>query len=115
MYISFFYWSSLSIFFFLHFVVLVVINLSIYIKEVIDGDDQVVFEGNSSVKKVMLNRPRKLNTLTHQMISQMTKRLEDYENEPEVKLVMLKGNDKAFCAGGDLVAIYKFLTAGCNY
>ncbi|KAK2661087.1 hypothetical protein Ddye_007620 [Dipteronia dyeriana] len=77
-----------------------------------ESNNQVVFEGDSSVKKVMLNRPRKLNTLTHQMISQMTKRLEDYEKEPEVKLVMLKGNGKAFCAGGDMVAIYKFLIAG---
>ncbi|KAK4854119.1 hypothetical protein QYF36_019090 [Acer negundo] len=42
----------------------------------------------------------------------MEKRLEDYENDPQVKLVILKGNGKAFCAGGDNVAIYKFLTAG---
>ncbi|TXG62382.1 hypothetical protein EZV62_013745 [Acer yangbiense] len=46
------------------------------------------------------------------MISQMEKRLEDYENDPQVKLVILKGNGKAFCAGGDNIAIYKFLTAG---
>ncbi|KAK0571563.1 hypothetical protein LWI29_018165 [Acer saccharum] len=77
-----------------------------------ESTNQVVFDGNSFVKKVILNRPHKLNTLTHQMISQMEKRLEDYENDPQVKLVILKGNGKAFCAGGDNVAIYKFLTAG---
>ncbi|KAK1549989.1 hypothetical protein Q3G72_011916 [Acer saccharum] len=74
-------------------------------------DGQVVFEGNSFVKKVTLNRPRKLNTLTLEMISEMEKGLEDYENDPQVKLVILKGNGKAFCAGGDIVAIYKFLIA----
>ncbi|KAK3212992.1 hypothetical protein Dsin_017698 [Dipteronia sinensis] len=79
-----------------------------------ESTNQVVFDGNSFGKKVILNRPHKSNALTHQMISEMENRLEDYENDPQVKLVILKGNGKAFCAGGDNVAIYKFLTAVDN-
>ncbi|KAJ6383172.1 hypothetical protein OIU77_031572 [Salix suchowensis] len=74
--------------------------------------NQVLFEGNSCVKKVILNRPQKLNCLSHQMISEITKKLKAYEIDPEVKVVVLKGNGKAFCAGGDVVASYICMVAG---
>ncbi|XP_047164029.1 probable 3-hydroxyisobutyryl-CoA hydrolase 3 [Vigna umbellata] len=64
--------------------------------------NQVLFSGSSSVKLVILNRPRKLNSLNHQMIVQIKNNLGLYENDPSVKLVILKGNGKAFCAGGDI-------------
>ncbi|KAG2384966.1 3-hydroxyisobutyryl-CoA hydrolase [Vigna angularis] len=64
--------------------------------------NQVLFSGSSSVKLVILNRPRKLNSLNHEMIVQIKRNLGLYENDPSVKLVILKGNGKAFCAGGDI-------------
>ncbi|KAJ6925102.1 hypothetical protein NC652_018140 [Populus alba x Populus x berolinensis] len=75
-------------------------------------DKDVLFEGNSSVKKIILNRPQKLNCINHHMISEMTKKLKAYEVDPEVKVVVLKGNGKAFCAGGDVVASYICMVAG---
>nr|XP_034916862.1 probable 3-hydroxyisobutyryl-CoA hydrolase 3 [Populus alba] len=42
----------------------------------------------------------------------MTKKLKAYEIDPEVKVVVLKGNGKAFCAGGDVVASYICMVAG---
>ncbi|XP_011008676.1 PREDICTED: 3-hydroxyisobutyryl-CoA hydrolase 1-like isoform X2 [Populus euphratica] len=74
--------------------------------------NQVLFEGNSYVKKIILNRPQKLNCINHHMISEMTKKLKAYEIDPEVKVVVLKGNGKAFCAGGDVVASYISMVAG---
>ncbi|XP_061963127.1 3-hydroxyisobutyryl-CoA hydrolase 1-like [Populus nigra] len=74
--------------------------------------DQVLFQGNSYVKKIILNRPQKLNCINHHMISEMTKKLKAYEIDPEVKVVVLKGNGKAFCAGGDVVASYIYMVAG---
>ncbi|CAL0323866.1 unnamed protein product [Lupinus luteus] len=67
--------------------------------------NQVLFTGNSCVKAVILNRPRKLNSLKHEMISQISKNLKSYENDSEVKLVILKANGKAFCTGGDVVSV----------
>ncbi|RYR58166.1 hypothetical protein Ahy_A05g023837 [Arachis hypogaea] len=52
----------------------------------------------------MLNRPRKLNSLNHEMVSQLLRSLRLYENDSSVKLVILKGNAKAFCSGGDVLA-----------
>ncbi|KAJ7975515.1 3-hydroxyisobutyryl-CoA hydrolase 1 [Quillaja saponaria] len=65
---------------------------------------QVLFKGNSCVREVILNRPKKLNSLNHEMIIQMMRNLKQYENDPSVKLVIMKGNGKAFCAGGDVVS-----------
>ncbi|KAK4838053.1 hypothetical protein QYF36_010602 [Acer negundo] len=42
----------------------------------------------------------------------MMNRLKVYENDSEVKLVILKGTGRAFCVGGDVVALYNFMTAG---
>ncbi|KAJ1402675.1 Enoyl-CoA hydratase/isomerase, HIBYL-CoA-H type [Sesbania bispinosa] len=73
---------------------------------------QVLFRGNSCVKVVTLNRSRKLNSLNHEMICQIKKNLELYENDSSVKLVILKGNGKAFCAGGDVVSVITSSIAG---
>ncbi|KAK4838073.1 hypothetical protein QYF36_010762 [Acer negundo] len=42
----------------------------------------------------------------------MMNRLKVYENDSKVRLVILKGTGRAFCAGGDVVALYRFMTAG---
>ncbi|XP_022635051.1 3-hydroxyisobutyryl-CoA hydrolase 1-like [Vigna radiata var. radiata] len=65
---------------------------------------QVLFTGNSCVKTVTLNRTQKLNTLSFDMICQIKRYLQMYEKDPSVKLVILKANGKAFCAGGDIVS-----------
>ncbi|XP_029128171.1 3-hydroxyisobutyryl-CoA hydrolase 1-like isoform X2 [Cajanus cajan] len=67
--------------------------------------NQVLFIGNSCVKVVILNRPQKLNSLSHEMNCQIKKNLELYENDPSVQLVILKGNERAFCSGADLVSL----------
>ncbi|KAJ4966053.1 hypothetical protein NE237_017902 [Protea cynaroides] len=74
--------------------------------------NQVLFEENSCVRKVILNRPTKLNSLAFHMVSQMSSKLKEYEKDSRVKLVILKGNGKAFCAGGDCVAVIQFCTLG---
>ncbi|KAI3407312.1 uncharacterized protein J3R85_021107 [Psidium guajava] len=63
----------------------------------------VLFEEHSGVRKIILNRPSKLNSLTLEMVSQMFRKLQIYEDDPSVNLVILKGNGQAFCAGGDVV------------
>ncbi|XP_034705398.1 probable 3-hydroxyisobutyryl-CoA hydrolase 3 [Vitis riparia] len=67
--------------------------------------NQVLFEESSYARKMILNRPHKLNSLTYEMISQISRNLEVYENDHLVKILILKGQGKAFCAGGDVVGI----------
>ncbi|KAK7314833.1 hypothetical protein VNO77_33361 [Canavalia gladiata] len=74
--------------------------------------NQVLFTGNSDVKTVVLNRPEKLNTLCHEMLCQILKNIRLYENDPSVKLVIIKANGKVFSAGGDVVSVITCSLAG---
>ncbi|KAI3775312.1 hypothetical protein L1987_49883 [Smallanthus sonchifolius] len=74
--------------------------------------DQVIFEEVLGVRKMILNRPKKLNTLNYEMLRKLYEKSRAYENDPTVKLVILKANGKVFCAGGDLVSAYKFVHLG---
>ncbi|GAB2287515.1 hypothetical protein Dimus_021890 [Dionaea muscipula] len=77
--------------------------------------DQVLIEqgkGSSSVRKVILNRPGKLNCLTYRMVSQLLSAFHAFEIDPAVKLVILKGKGNAFCAGGDVTKAAALISSG---
>jgi enoyl-CoA hydratase/carnithine racemase len=75
--------------------------------------DVVLFRELESVldKKVAvatLNSERSLNALSLQMVELLLPKLKEWQADPEVALVVLEGvGDKAFCAGGDIVDLYK--------
>ena len=56
------------------------------------------------IATITLNRPEKYNAFTKDMIIRWGDILEDCESDPEVKVVVLTGAGKAFCAGGDIGA-----------
>lgn len=70
------------------------------------GADPVLFREVESKCVITLNRPKVLNSLNLPMIHALTDKLKEYEGNPLKKLVILKGaGEKAFCAGGDVVAV----------
>ncbi|KAJ0491699.1 putative 3-hydroxyisobutyryl-CoA hydrolase [Helianthus annuus] len=77
-----------------------------------DEAREVIFEEIGGARKVILNRSKKLNTLNYEMLRKMYEKLKAYENDPIVKLVILKANGKVFCAGGDLTSAYTFVALG---
>ncbi|KAG5539302.1 hypothetical protein RHGRI_019761 [Rhododendron griersonianum] len=74
--------------------------------------EQVLCEEKSCARKVTLNRPRKLNCLTFEMVSQIHVAMRTYENDAKVNLVIVKGKGKAFCAGGDVTRTVLYILAG---
>ncbi|CAI9285509.1 unnamed protein product [Lactuca saligna] len=74
--------------------------------------EQVIFEEILGARKVVLNRSTKLNVLSYKMLGKISEKLRTYENDPMVKLVVLKANGKVFCVGGDLVSASKFVAYG---
>ncbi|XP_058086310.1 probable 3-hydroxyisobutyryl-CoA hydrolase 3 isoform X2 [Magnolia sinica] len=64
--------------------------------------NQILEEVNSAVKTLILNRPEKLNAISPSMASKLLDTFQAYEKDSNVKLVILKGNGKAFCSGGDI-------------
>jgi len=61
---------------------------------------------SSLVHCLTLNRPKALNALSASMILQMTDIIKRWDEDPQVKLIFLRGNGRAFCAGGDVKGKY---------
>ncbi|OVA01284.1 Crotonase superfamily [Macleaya cordata] len=74
--------------------------------------DQVLVEEKSCLRTLILNRPRQLNALSFQMVSRLLELFVAFEDDPDVKLVILKGKGRAFCAGGDVAAVVHDITEG---
>ena len=51
---------------------------------------------------VMLNRPEKRNALSSELIAGLNQALDEFAHNPDVKVVILQAEGKAFCAGADL-------------
>lgn len=51
-----------------------------------------------------LNRPEALNSLTASLVDALTRSIEDAQRDPGVRVIVLTGEGRAFCAGADLKA-----------
>ncbi|XP_055815784.1 3-hydroxyisobutyryl-CoA hydrolase 1-like isoform X4 [Solanum dulcamara] len=71
------------------------------------GTDQVLVEETGSVRTFILNRPNQLNALSFRMISRLTELFYASEEDPNVKMIILKGHRRAFCAGGDVSIFFQ--------
>ncbi|WP_027416133.1 enoyl-CoA hydratase/isomerase family protein [Aneurinibacillus terranovensis] len=60
---------------------------------------------------ITLNRPEKLNSLSLDLVESLIESLKRFERDPEVKVIVLSGAGKAFCAGGDLETMRSFSSA----
>ncbi|KAJ1292522.1 hypothetical protein BS78_02G397700 [Paspalum vaginatum] len=65
--------------------------------------DELLVEANGSTRTLILNRPKQLNALTSAMIKGLLSCFTAFEKDDGVKLLIMKGNGRAFCAGGDVV------------
>ena len=54
------------------------------------------------VARVVLNRPQVHNALDEAMIARLTDTLVELEADPQVRVVILEGAGRSFCAGADL-------------
>lgn len=77
-----------------------------------NSDDQVLVQQTLFVRTLTLNRPRQLNALSLEMIARLSELLLAYENNANVKLIIVKGNGRAFFAGGDLATIHGHFLKG---
>ncbi|MGO1887418.1 MAG: enoyl-CoA hydratase/isomerase family protein, partial [Halomonas sp.] len=60
------------------------------------------------IGEVKLNAERSLNALTLEMIELMLPRLKEWAIDERVVAILLdSAGEKAFCAGGDVVNLYK--------
>jgi len=80
------------------------------------SEPEVLFEHRGAIGLITLNRPKALNALTHGMCVAMKARLDAWARDAAVKAVVVRGaGDRAFCAGGDIRALYESGKAGTPY
>jgi len=69
---------------------------------------ELLCSNNRKIGIIELNNPKALNALTLDMIRTLYQQLSIWESNQSICLVIIKGaDDKAFCAGGDVVSLYK--------
>lgn len=62
---------------------------------------------------ITLNRPKALNALSLSMIREITRVLIDWKDDSRVRTIIIQsGNEKAFCAGGDIRSVYEARCTG---
>lgn len=76
------------------------------------SNESIVFEewpvSGGRIGVARLNTPKSLNALSLDMIRQLTPQLTEWQRDDELLAVWLEAEgDKAFCAGGDIVALYR--------
>jgi 2-(1,2-epoxy-1,2-dihydrophenyl)acetyl-CoA isomerase len=64
----------------------------------------LTFEVHNHVAHVTFNRPESANGINLEMARDLSDAIRRTEEDPEVRAVLLSGNGKLFCAGGDLKA-----------
>lgn len=86
-----------------------------YLKEVKSPvehmQDHIIYEKDGAIATLTLNRPDALNAFSVPMIMGWVTALQDAQDDPNIRVVVLKAAGKAFCAGGDT----KSMLAGTGF
>ncbi|CAM3131359.1 enoyl-CoA hydratase/isomerase family protein [Paracoccus nototheniae] len=75
--------------------------------------DELQIRKTGRAGRITLTRPQALNALSHPMALAIHKALDDWRDDAYVALVVIDAlGDRAFCAGGDIAAVYHAGRAG---
>ncbi len=73
---------------------------------------KLIYTVEDGVAVVTMNYLKNLNAIDEQMADELMYVVNSAENDPNVKVLVLKGAGKAFSAGGDIGYFYKLIQAG---
>ena len=65
------------------------------------AEDVVLYEVSDAVAQVTLNRPEALNAWTPELGRSYFDRLQEADDDPEVRAIVVSGAGRGFCAGAD--------------
>ena len=70
-------------------------------------NEDVLVTVDRGIGLITLNRPKAINSLTHSMVSEISRVLTDWQDDDSVHAVVLTGaGERGLCAGGDIVEVY---------
>lgn len=64
--------------------------------------ENILFETQGKVSLIRLNRPKALNALNDELMSELGEILLNFDADPGIGCIVLTGSDKAFAAGADI-------------
>jgi len=77
------------------------------------AEPEAILERRGPAGFITLNRPKALNALTHGMVRSIMPQMRAWRDDPGVtRIVIMGAGEKAFCAGGDIRALYDMGRAG---
>jgi enoyl-CoA hydratase/carnithine racemase len=76
-------------------------------KPAASADAEVLYATGDHVATITLNRPERMNTISGPMLRQLTERLIEADADRDVRVIVLTGTGRAFCAGLDLSEVVR--------
>ena len=70
-----------------------------------ESSPEVLYSVKSHTATITLNRPERMNTISRAMLAELCEALLKAENDKKVRVVILTGTGRAFCAGLDLTEV----------
>jgi len=77
------------------------------------GFERILYDAADGVARITLNRPDKRNALDDRTVVELKAALERAETDPAVRVLLLRGAGKDFCAGADLAQLER-IAAGAG-
>lgn len=65
------------------------------------------FESFGYLRQIILQRPKSLNALNHEMVLSITKALLKWQNEEDCHSIIIKSSSSNFSAGGDVLSLFE--------
>jgi enoyl-CoA hydratase/carnithine racemase len=76
------------------------------------ADDVVLSEDRGAVRLLTLNRPERLNAWTGELATRYFTLLDEADSDPDVRVIVVTGAGKGFCAGADMDMLQGIGAAG---
>lgn len=77
--------------------------------------ETIKYTKNGKVAELTLNRPKQMNAINQLMIDELGKALQEASRDNEVTCLLVKGNEKFFCAGADISEVNENKTCFDGY
>ncbi len=66
------------------------------------SNEYIIDEIREEIGILTLNRPQALNSINEQMLAELSSKIKEFNQQPKIKVIILKGIEQAFAAGIDV-------------
>ncbi|MFZ3102970.1 MAG: enoyl-CoA hydratase/isomerase family protein [Desulfitobacteriaceae bacterium] len=77
--------------------------------------ETIIYTKKGNIAEITLNRPKQMNAINQLMIDELGQALQKVTQDNEANCLIIKGNEKFFCAGADITEVNKNKTTFDGY